>query len=123
MANIPKKEYKFVECFKSVMDGSCNWCKIRLWNKGNKIYAMKKPDGKWLACTDRKCYLEQGGKLTEFNGTKPIQPKAVTETICICTHCTHPQGGEEMLHIGDIHYHRTCYNTIVFQATFLENWK
>jgi hypothetical protein len=68
---MPTKEYKFVECFKSLMEGSCNYCKSRSWNKGNKVYAMKKPDGKWLACTDRKCYLEQGGKLTLFEKDPP----------------------------------------------------
>jgi len=63
--NNPPKERKFVECFKSNKDGSCNYCKTRSWRTGNKIYAMKK-DGKWLACSDRKCYLEQGGNLTLF---------------------------------------------------------
>jgi len=30
-------------------------------------------DNHWIACTDRKCYLEQGGTLTVFNGT-PMYP-------------------------------------------------
>lgn len=63
----PPKERKYVECFKSIYNGSCNWCKSREWRKGNKVYAMETPEGKWLACTDKKCYLEQGGKLTLFN--------------------------------------------------------
>lgn len=62
---IMPKERKYVECFKSKMDGSCNWC-TRTWRKDNKIYAMKKDDGKWIACTDRQCYLDQGGKITVF---------------------------------------------------------
>ena len=49
---------------RSDKDGSCNWCKTRKWKVGHKVYVFKKSDGKWAACTDRKCYLEQGGKLT-----------------------------------------------------------
>ncbi len=68
------KERKFIQCFKSTRDGSCNHCRIRAWKKGYKIYAMQNDNGKWLACTDRKCYLEQGGILTVFDGT-PMYPK------------------------------------------------
>ena len=72
------KERKFIECFKSIIDGSCNHCKSRSWKKENKIYAMKKKsDGKWLACSDRKCYLEQGGTLTIFKKEEP-KPKVKT---------------------------------------------
>jgi len=76
MNNLPK-ERKFIECFKSNKDGSCNYCKTRSWRTGNKVYAMKK-DGKWLACTDRKCYLEQGGKLTLFRSIIPELKKNPT---------------------------------------------
>jgi len=71
----PPKERKFIECFKSNKDGSCNWCKTRSWKVGNKVYACKNPIGKWLACTDRKCYLVQGGKLTLFNDNVPTKPE------------------------------------------------
>jgi hypothetical protein len=69
----PPKERKFVECFKSNRDGNCRWCK-RTWKTGNKIYAMKNTDNKWIACSDRHCYLDQGGNITEFNSKEPIMP-------------------------------------------------
>ena len=72
-----QKNWKYKECFKSNKEGSCNWCKSRFWNEGNKIYALKKDNGKWIACTDKKCYLEQGGKLTLYT-TKKEQPTEVS---------------------------------------------
>jgi len=77
MFDSSKKERKYVECFKSLTNGSCNHCKSRTWNTGNKIYAMKKPDGKWLACTDKKCYQEQGGKITQVVRKKKDTPKNI----------------------------------------------
>ena len=74
------KERKFIECFKSSMTGSCNYCKTRTWNLNNKIYAMKKPDGKWLACSDRACYLEQGGTLTLFKGDPLPSDEPISNT-------------------------------------------
>jgi len=41
------KERKFIECFKSNKNGSCNHCKIRAWKPGYKIYAMQK-DNHWI---------------------------------------------------------------------------
>ena len=78
MTSITPKERKYVECFKSVIDGSCNYCIERSWKTGNKIYAMKQPGGKWIACTDKKCYLDQGGKLTLFKHDPPMakQPES-----------------------------------------------
>ena len=80
IVNPDKKEFKYNQCFKSKNQGSCNWCKYRTWNVGNKIYGMKKNDGKWAACSDRQCYLEQGGTLTLFKRNdittvKPVEPK------------------------------------------------
>ena len=68
---MPRKEdlknWKIKECFISDRDGWCDHCKTRTWKKGHKIYWMEKPNGSgWAACTDKKCYLEQGGKITEF---------------------------------------------------------
>ena len=69
MSNIQLKEFKYIQCFRSDRDGWCNYCNTRTWKKGYKIYWMEKPNGDgWAACTDRKCYLEQGGTLTLFKG-------------------------------------------------------
>jgi len=95
MTHIIPKERKYVECFKSIMDGSCNWCKTRSWNKGYKIYAMKKEsDGKWLACKDKQCYLDQGGKLTLFSDTHKIQTKK-----CVCG---------DLIDDQMVHFHSKC---------------
>jgi len=58
------KEFKYTQCFLSDRNASCNRCGTRSWKKGHKIYGGKKPDGKWAFCSDKKCYQEQGGKLT-----------------------------------------------------------
>lgn len=68
------KERKFVQCFRSNKNGSCNHCKKRSWLVGYKIYGMKDEKGRWLVCSDKKCYLEQGGILTVYDGT-PLYPE------------------------------------------------
>jgi len=78
---MPRKEdlknWKIKECFISDRDGWCNHCKTRTWKKGHKIYWMEKPNhAGWAACTDKKCYEEQGGRITIY--TPPV---ATTEAV------------------------------------------
>ena len=96
------KERKFIECFKSICPGSCNYCKSRSWNIGNKIYGMVVAPGskKWFVCSDRKCYLEQGGILTIFKKEepKPIEVHSGHSTMSsefgevICSQCNRVVG-------------------------------
>ena len=79
---MPRKEdlknWKIKECFISDRDGWCNHCKTRTWKKGNKIYWMEKPNhAGWAACTDKKCYQEQGGKITHVERKKKDLPKNI----------------------------------------------
>jgi len=79
---MPRKEdlknWKIKECFISDRDGWCNHCKTRTWKKGHKIYWMEKPNGSgWAACTDKKCYQEQGGKITPVERKKKDTPKNI----------------------------------------------
>lgn len=73
-----QKNWKIKECFISDRDGWCNHCKTRTWKKGHKIYWMEKPNHTgWAACTDKKCYLEQGGKITQVATLKKDTPKNI----------------------------------------------
>jgi len=61
------KEFKYVQCFRAPYPGRCMYCKTRSWKKGFKIYYVK-TDKETIKCSDKKCYLEQGGKLDLFDG-------------------------------------------------------
>jgi len=72
-----QKNWKIKECFISKRDGWCNYCH-RTWKKGHKIYWMEKPNHTgWAACTDKKCYQEQGGKITPVERKKKDTPKNI----------------------------------------------
>jgi len=80
---MPRKEdlknWKIKECFISDRDGWCNYCH-RTWKEGHKIYWMKKVDGNqtsYAACTDKKCYQEQGGIITPIERKKKDTPKNI----------------------------------------------
>lgn len=69
---------------KSQYAGTCNKDSNHTWKIGDEIFISKGSDGKWIMCTDKDCYVSQGGKISDPNKPKFTPNKfPITEAIPI----------------------------------------
>lgn len=69
---------------KSQYAGTCAKVPEHIWKIGDEIFISKGPDGKWIMCTNKECYVSQGGKIADPNKPKFTPTKfPITEAIPI----------------------------------------